>query len=537
LAISKRLAELMGGEVGVDSEKGVGSTFWFTARLARSDMPCTRVLTPEPDLRGLRVLVVDDNSNARAILAEMLRSMTFVVEAVPSGDAALHELAEAITADRPFEIVFVDWQMPGMDGMVVANKIRRLGLARPPHLVMITAFDREEVRKAAGEAGFEAFLVKPVSPSLLFNTAMQVLSVRGVEPDLADLSAAEAPGWIPSIAGARVLLVEDNDLNQEVATELLRDIGLQVDLAEDGAVAVSKAMTERYDLVLMDMQMPVMDGLTATRQIRKLPQCADLPVIAMTANALVGYRDRCLEAGMNDYITKPIEPGLLRETLLRWITPRGGTGSPLLSPIAADEMPLEAVLEAIPGLDTGLGLRAALDRPSLYRSLLHKFVKSQRDFEARFGQALAGADWSSAERLAHTLKGTSAQIGALDLRDAAQRLERAIHQREPGPALDGPIADLVADAASLLEPLLLELSALLPDEPSAALETEADPISLAELATKLDAMLARDDFACTQLVEENRGLLSRGLGERFAAFAEAIESFDFASARELLEKV
>ncbi|MRR52337.1 MAG: PAS domain-containing sensor histidine kinase, partial [Rhodocyclaceae bacterium] len=327
LAISKKLATLMGGEVGVESEPGKGSTFWFTARLGIG-VEKNKSLLPEPDLRQRRVLVVDDNENARVVLTDLLSSMTFVVASADSGRTAIDEVRRAAAAGTPFEIIFLDWRMPDLDGIDTAKAIRGLGLTPAPHQVMVTAYGREEVLAQAEAAGIEDVLIKPVSASILFDTAMRVLGGQRPERREAgghDTSAMAAR--LGTIRGARVLLVEDNELNQEVATELLQDAGFQVDLADNGQIAVDKvgvAAPDHYDIVLMDMQMPVMDGVAATFEIRKQERFAALPVVAMTANAMQQDRERCLAAGMNDFLTKPIEPDDLWAALLKWVKPRAG---------------------------------------------------------------------------------------------------------------------------------------------------------------------------------------------------------------------
>ena len=531
LAISKQLAELMGGQVGLESEAGVGSTFWFTARLGRGQAS-ERQLVPEPDLRGRRALVVDDNDHAREIIVEQLRSMTFVVASIASGAQAVAEVARADRAGEAYEIVFLDWQMPGMDGIATAAQIRALTLARPPHLLMITAYGRDEVMKSANAAGIDDLLVKPVSASLMFESVMRTLGksdggqARSLEPAA---SAAETGPF----AGQRVLLVEDNELNQEVATELLQSAGFVVVVAGNGAIAVEKVRlsAEPYAVVLMDMQMPVMDGLTATREIRKLAQCAELPIVAMTANAMAGDRDRCLEAGMNDHVTKPIDPDQLWRTLARWIKARS-------APVAAARAtwsnataaePL-AVLAPVPGLDTKLGLRHALGRPALYLALLRKFVRGQQDFAAQLAAALAQADWPLAERLSHTLKGLAAQIGATDLRGQAEHLERAIRQRDDA----HKIAALQTAVSKQLTEMMGSIATRLPAEETLSETADVDPPQLQALCVRLAAQLTTDDFSSGDTVDDGAELLRAALGEFFAPMAAAVHNFDFAKALDLL---
>ncbi len=315
LAISKRLAELMGGGVSVESASGRGSTFRFTARLGKPLVSRPRAL--RSDLGGRRVLVIDDNSPARTVLCNLLEGMSLIADEAPSGEEGIEMVRQAAEAGRPYDIAFVDWQMPKLDGIETCKRL--LGQGAAPHLVMVTAYGRDEVMKQAEDSGIENVLVKPVTSSTLFDTTLSVLHA-GHELDTVE--SGEQTAIVGLAPGMRVLLVEDNEINQEVAIGQLEDAQAAVDLAENGEIAVRMVKEKSYDIVLMDMQMPVMDGLEATRVIRTDGRFATLPIVAMTANAMDADKQRCLEAGMNDHIAKPIDPEQLFAVLARWARPR-----------------------------------------------------------------------------------------------------------------------------------------------------------------------------------------------------------------------
>ncbi|MGH6831784.1 MAG: response regulator, partial [Methyloceanibacter sp.] len=355
LAISKQLTELMGGHVSVKSELGKGSTFRFTARLGRGTAT-QRPRLLQSDLRGRRVLIIDDNPHARAVLANMLTNMTLVADEAASGEEAIGMVRQASETGERYEIAFIDWQMPGMNGIETGKRILGLpDLRSPPHLVMVTAYGREEVLKQAEDTGFENVLIKPVTSSILFDTAVVAL---GADGERAETVQAGPSFDIDRMRGARILLVEDNEINQEVAIGQLEDAEAFVDLAENGEVALGMIRDNEYDAVLMDMQMPVMDGIEATRVIRSNPRFKKLPIIAMTANAMASDRILCLEAGMDDHIAKPIDPDQLFGVLLRWIKRAEGDGKAQRgAPSHAPESRVNDTELAIPGIDVRSGLK------------------------------------------------------------------------------------------------------------------------------------------------------------------------------------
>jgi CheY-like chemotaxis protein len=449
LVIAKKLAELMGGNVGVDSEPGKGSTFWFTARLGRGDgQHLPRALAD--NLQGKRMLVVDDNANARLVLSDMLSSMSLKVDLAESGETAILKVEHAETEGMPYDIIFLDWHMPGLNGVETAKLLRQRQTGRIPFMIMVTAYAREEVIKDAEDAGIDGVLIKPVNASALFDDVVRILGGTPEDPR----SMGDEPGGsfaqLTIIRGARVLLVEDNDLNQQVALELLRDAGFVVDLAEDGQIALDKLATADYDIVLMDMQMPVMDGVTATVAMRLNPRWQGLPVVAMTANAMQADRERCLAAGMNDHIAKPIEPDDLWKTLLKWVKPRHPSSAPEPKSKTVDDL---AFLPEIEGLDSFNGLRRVLGKKALYESMLRKFIIGQKFVVAAITRELQENSLEGAERLAHTLKGVAGSIGATDVASLATQIESALNERQPHPQIEAYLQQLAVPLDHLIRQL------------------------------------------------------------------------------------
>lgn len=531
LAICKRIAALMGGEVGVESEYGKGSTFWCTVCLQKSTLPPRRMVLSR-DIQGKRVLVVDDNENARLIMKDLLEQMKFDVDLVSSGQEALDAVAAADTFDRPYEIVFLDWQMPFMDGLEVARRIKKISLKHKPHHLIVTAYGREEVFQEAESTGIADVLVKPVNASIVFDSLARLLGETG--ENVAN-SNYEPPSLLAdrlkTIQGAKILLVEDNEVNQEVAIELLQDAGFVVDLAENGRIALAKVKTNDYDLVLMDMQMPEMDGISATIQLRQDPDYQTLPIVAMTANVMQGDRDRCLSAGMNDHVAKPIEPEDLWNTLLKWIPPQSSKRESAETPVPAIAKPENPVTipTDIPGLNICEGLRRVLGKKSLYLSMLRKFVSGQKNFAQQFIQAWEVGDYKLAERLAHTLRGVAGNIGAAEIQAAASTLETAV-KNEVSP---GEIEAFLLALRQPLETLIDQLEIKLAPEVVTA-TVDIDLAKLTEVCHQLSHLLLENDAEAAEVLQDNTDLLKNAFPQGYSAIADAVNSFDFDAAHAAL---
>jgi signal transduction histidine kinase/DNA-binding response OmpR family regulator/HPt (histidine-containing phosphotransfer) domain-containing protein len=528
LVISKKLAQLMGGDVGVSSDVGKGSTFWFTAYLGKGEGAARRYASP--DLRGRRILIIDDNAQAREVLSSMLLSMTFIVHEAASGQEGVEMIRQGLDRNQPYDVAFVDWQMPGLDGIETGKRIRALPHPEHhPHLVMVTAYGREELLRQAEQTSFENVLIKPVTSSMLFDCIVQALG--------ADQTASREGRSAPSsevdlspIRGARVLLVEDNELNREVALGLLEDAPLSIDQAENGALAVQMVTEHDYDIVLMDVQMPVMDGVAATKAIRSNPRFAALPIIAMTANAMDRDRDMCLAAGMNDHLGKPIDPDKLFETLLRWIPSRAAAATAsVAAPSSAGLAAADSLV--IPGIDTATALKRTGGNRKRYESLLTRFSASQSAVPSDIRAALAANDPPTARRLAHSLKGAAANLGATSLAEIATKVEAAIDSNHSvSAALDALSESLDATMAAIRTALPAESPA--PTTAAASSSTVVQPLA------QLKRLLEADDGEASDFILDARPHLLKVLTPaEVETLVGQIGNFAYADALQSLSKI
>jgi CheY-like chemotaxis protein len=540
LAISKNLVELMNGRIWVESTLGQGSVFHFHAQFGLQKEPQTRRMFRADELAGLRVLVVDDNASARDILSGMVRSFGLEADVAASGEQALDMIGQAVSSGQPYSLLLMDWHMPGMDGIETVRLAQEAYTPNIPAVIMVTAYSREEALSEAEQQGvsLQHVLAKPAATSTLLECIGAALNKGHLNDAQATPKTENQGEAMAQLAGARVLLVEDNDMNQELALELLQQAGITVVVANHGQEALDiLARDNRFDGVLMDCQMPVMDGYTATREIRKNLNLAQMPIIAMTANAMAGDREKVMAAGMCDHIAKPLNVAAMFATMAKWIRP-ASPPNPVPHPAATAPAGLPAPTSQagrwnLPGIDARAGLATTLDNEALYTRLLCKFRDGQGQFAQRFAAARADADPGSAERCAHTLRGTAGNIGARAVQHAATRLEQACQDHLP----EEHVKSLLDDVLAALDPVLAGLAPLDSGVTSELGTAPAvGPQQLKTACARLTTLLQNDDAAAATYWDDNAALFQAAFAQHSHRIAVHLHNFDLDTALIELQK-
>ena len=553
LTISKRLVELMGGQINLSSEPGRGSTFAFTARFGLT--AGSLVYSPGSgllDLRPMRTLIVDDQETSLTILGAILERWRFPVSKANSGEAALRAFEDAAARGEPFELLLLDWRMPGMSGLDTARAIEHSARTaangkpgtRPPTIIMVTAHGRAELFKEANEQRINAILAKPVTTSDLFDTLVQIQNGKRVRAPLLGEVFDATRVTLSGIRGARILLVEDNELNQQVAQEFLSKGGLAVTVAGNGQEALNLLQHNRFDAILMDLHMPVMDGFETTRRLRARPEYAELPIIAMTAAAMAKDREASAAAGMNDHIAKPIDPRELADSLIRWVKPTTDDmrDRANIAPrkherpteVSAEE--IEMLERALPGISVHDSLVRMGGNSRLYRTLLHSFGQRHLTVASQIAPMYQARRFDDLYMEAHSLKGEAGNIGARALQAAADRVCEHL-KTHPGDSMDGLIADLVREYDAMAA-LARKFEYPPPATPPTAANTREAPSSEQVLALleKLDAALQAKSLDARRLMSE-LDELTRGtaLAADLADLVQAVQQLHYGQAQASLE--
>lgn len=501
LTISQRLVDMMGGELSVQSQLEGGSLFEFTLKLSVPPQRSASMLFNH--LRSMRVLVVDDLSLSRQMLRELLQAWGCLVEEAATGTEALIVLKEANDNGRDFELVLLDWKMPGLDGIQVTKAIKdmvsRAEIRQAPVVIMVTAFSRDDLLNEATHAAPDDILLKPVMPSMLLDalTRLQGGTVypiaEEVHPQLAAIVAMAAP-----IRGARILLVEDNEINQIVANEYLQSAGLMVTVVKNGIEAVDAVRRAKFDAVLMDLQMPEMGGIEATRLIRQDGRFADLPIIAMTAAVQAQDRDACYAAGMNDHVSKPVLPQALMQVLLRCIKPE----LPELTrkPATATASLSGHLVQDLPGFDPDY-IRLAIGSDDKLRHVLKSFSDTFSESPQQLNQLLNDGDLDQAARWLHHLKGAAGTIGAIELSQAANCLEESLKR---GVSIDDDRAILLTRLIDTLQTIALFIAPA--DDINHGCEACNWPMA-SQLVCQLQSLLDGSDYVPGDLMDSLRQAL------------------------------
>ena len=536
LAICRKIVEMMDGELEVESELNKGTEFKFHAFFSSAESTGSSISKMDSVL-GMKALLVDDSESARLVLGEMLTSFGFIVLTAKNAEEAIDIYVKEQSSNIPLSLMVVDWRMPGMDGLELVKNLRSREGEDVPSVLMVTAFGVETVREAAKNKTVDGYLLKPINPSTLFDSLNTILYL-GEKRKLNKTKEKEViDNYRDHLKGVKVLLVEDNEINMELAIELLSDVGIEVDTASNGLIGVQKINENKYDLVLMDIQMPELDGLSATREIRRQEKFASLPILAMTAHAMKGEYEKSIAAGMNDHITKPIDPHVLYTSIIKFTK---GVNFERTKTIEAQTSSAESPF-IINGLDVNQGVARVAGKISSYEKLLANFVSSYSDFSVKCESLVKEKNSHELSAYLHTVAGVSGNIGAnaiyTKIREASVISKECA---EKNSALNDEFVKELIAIGSEFDLLIKEISA----HTNVSSETltdkeEISPEKWREIVDQIVLLAEENDVDSAALCEEliTKYTLDKETKDSLIKAKDSLNNFDFDDAIEIINQI